>query len=111
MSETDDVDDGEAWDGATDDRSSPTVIANPALRFEAKRALVGGSPEYYAATANGGPALVVVVDGRVIGVMCVEVAEDGLAAFRSQVNPDKLERATRVWQAADHGEPLVREAF
>ncbi|MFJ3655142.1 RNA polymerase sigma-70 factor [Streptomyces nigra] len=77
----------------------------------AKRALVGGSPEYYAATANGGPALVVVVDGRVIGVMCVEVAEDGLAAFRSQVNPDKLERATRVWQAADHGEPLVREAF
>ncbi|WP_381814602.1 RNA polymerase sigma-70 factor [Streptomyces nigra] len=77
----------------------------------AKRALVGGSPQYYAATANGGPALVVVVDGRVIGVMCVEVAEDGLAAFRSQVNPDKLERATRVWQAADHGEPLVREAF
>ncbi|MGW6470155.1 RNA polymerase sigma-70 factor [Streptomyces nigra] len=77
----------------------------------AKRALVGGSPEYYAATANGGPALVVVVDGRVIGVMCVEVAEDGLAAFRSQVNPDKLERAARVWQAADHGEPLVREAF
>ncbi|MEU6527786.1 RNA polymerase sigma-70 factor [Streptomyces sp. NPDC046928] len=78
---------------------------------DAKRALVGGSPEYYAATANGGPALVAVVDGRVIGVMCVEVAEDGLAAFRSQVNPDKLERATRVWQARDHGEPLVRDAF
>ncbi|MFJ7019774.1 RNA polymerase sigma-70 factor [Streptomyces sp. NPDC101117] len=78
---------------------------------EAKRALVGGSPEYYATTANGEPALVVVVDGRVIGVMCVEVTEDGLAAFRSQVNPDKLERATRVWQAGDHGEPLVRDAF
>ncbi|MFE5189500.1 RNA polymerase sigma-70 factor [Streptomyces sp. NPDC056628] len=77
----------------------------------AKRALVGGSPEYYATTANGEPALVVVVDRRVIGVMCVEVTEDGLAAFRSQVNPDKLERATRVWQAADHGEPLVRDAF
>ena len=39
------------------------------------------------------------------------VTPDGIAAFRSQVNPDKLERATRVWQAADHGEPLVREAF
>ncbi|MEU6542860.1 RNA polymerase sigma-70 factor [Streptomyces sp. NPDC046859] len=77
----------------------------------AKRALVGGSPEYHATTANGEPALVVVVDRRVIGVMCVEVTEDGLAAFRSQVNPDKLERATRVWQAADHGEPLVRDAF
>ncbi|KAB2973327.1 RNA polymerase sigma-70 factor [Streptomyces sp. SS1-1] len=78
---------------------------------EAKRALVGGSPEYYATTANGEPALVAVVDGRVVGVMCVEVTEDGLAAFRSQVNPDKLERATRVWQAREHGEPLVRDAF
>ena len=26
--------------------------------------------------------------------------------FRTQVNPDKLERATAQWAAADHGEPL-----
>ncbi|MFJ7337521.1 RNA polymerase sigma factor SigJ [Streptomyces sp. NPDC101110] len=74
----------------------------------AKRALVGGSPDVYAWTANGDPALVVVLDGRVIGVMCLEVAADGIAAFRNQVNPDKLERATRLWAAADHGEPLLR---
>ncbi|MGW1894457.1 RNA polymerase sigma-70 factor [Streptomyces sp. NPDC002004] len=74
---------------------------------KAKRALVGGSPEVYAATANGGPALVVVVDGRVIGVMCLEITAEGIAAFRNQVNPDKLERATRRWAAADHGEPLL----
>jgi RNA polymerase sigma-70 factor (ECF subfamily) len=74
----------------------------------AKRALVGGSPEVYAWTANGDPALVVVVDGRVIGVMCLEVTADGIAAFRNQVNPDKLERATRLWAARDHGEPLLR---
>ncbi|MFD8233872.1 RNA polymerase sigma factor SigJ [Streptomyces sp. NPDC059696] len=74
----------------------------------AKRALVGGSPEVYAWTANGDPALVVLVDGRVIGVMCLEVAADGIAAFRNQVNPDKLERATRLWAAGDHGEPLLR---
>lgn len=73
----------------------------------AKRAIVGGSPDVYAWSANGDPALVVVLDGRVIGVMCLEVAADGIAAFRNQVNPDKLERATRLWAAGDHGEPLL----
>ncbi|KRD19021.1 MULTISPECIES: RNA polymerase sigma factor SigJ [unclassified Streptomyces] len=74
---------------------------------KAKRALVGGSPGMYAATANGGPAVVAVLDGRVIGVMCLEVTPEGITAFRNQVNPDKLERATERWAAADHGEPLV----
>ncbi|MEU0582479.1 RNA polymerase sigma factor SigJ [Streptomyces sp. NPDC006132] len=78
---------------------------------KAKRALVGGSPEVYATTANGDPAIVAVVDGRVVGVTCLEVGADGIAAFRSQVNPDKLERATAQWAATDHGEPLLRAAF
>ncbi|MGC2997324.1 RNA polymerase sigma-70 factor [Streptomyces sp. G35A] len=73
-----------------------------------KRALAGGSPEMHIATANGGPAVVAVVDGRVIGIMCLDVTREGIAAFRNQVNPDKLERATAVWAAADHGEPLFR---
>jgi hypothetical protein len=74
---------------------------------EAKRALVGGSPEVYATTANGDPAIVAVVDGRVVGIMCLEVTSEGIAAFRNQVNPDKLERATGRWAAADHGKPLL----
>ncbi|GLW98129.1 RNA polymerase sigma-70 factor [Microtetraspora sp. NBRC 16547] len=72
----------------------------------AKRALVGGSAEVYAWTANGEPAVVAAVDGRVVGVMCLEVTAEGVAASRIQVNPDKLERATAHWAAADHGEPL-----
>ncbi|WP_169946329.1 RNA polymerase sigma-70 factor [Microbispora sp. H11081] len=75
---------------------------------EAKRALVGGSPDVYVWTANGDPAAVVVVDGRVVGVMCLEVTAGGIAAVRSQVNPDKLERATARWAAAEHGEPLLK---
>ncbi|MET9859789.1 RNA polymerase sigma factor SigJ [Streptomyces smyrnaeus] len=75
---------------------------------EAKRALVGGSPDVYATTANGDPAIVAVVDGRVVGVMCLEVNADGVAAFRTQINPDKLVRATERWAAADHGEPLLK---
>ncbi|MEV5873677.1 RNA polymerase sigma factor SigJ [Streptomyces sp. NPDC052101] len=74
---------------------------------KAKRALVGGSPEVYATTANGDPALVAVLAGRVIGIICLEIGADGIAAFRNQVNPDKLDRATRWWATADHGEPLL----
>jgi RNA polymerase sigma-70 factor (ECF subfamily) len=48
-----------------------------------------------------------VVDGRVVGVMVLEVTAEGVTAIRSAVNPDKLERATARWNAADHGEPLL----
>ncbi|MFE2018010.1 RNA polymerase sigma-70 factor [Streptomyces sp. NPDC059499] len=73
---------------------------------QAKRAIVGGSPGVYVTTANGAPAIVAVLDGRVVGVMCLEITGGGIAAFRNQVNPDKLERATRQWAATEHGEPL-----
>lgn len=74
---------------------------------EAKRAVVGGSPEIYAWTANGEPAAVVVVEGRVVAIMCLEVTAEGIAACRTQANPEKLERASDQWAAADHGEPLL----
>ncbi|CAM5410707.1 RNA polymerase sigma-70 factor OS=Streptomyces alboniger OX=132473 GN=CP975_01945 PE=3 SV=1 [Streptomyces alboniger] len=79
------------------------------LPGKAKRDLAGGSPEVYTTTVNGDPALIAVVDGRVIGVTCPEITADGITAFRSQVNPDKLERATRQWAATGggHGEPLI----
>lgn len=75
---------------------------------ESKRAVLGGSPEIHVWTANGAPAVLAVLDGRVVGVMCLEVTPDGIAAVRNQVNPDKLERATAQWAAAEHGEPLFR---
>jgi RNA polymerase sigma-70 factor (ECF subfamily) len=75
---------------------------------EAKRAVAGGSPEVYAGTANGDPAIVAVVDGRVVGIMCLEVTAGGIAAVRNQVNPAKLGRASERWAATGHGEPLFR---
>jgi RNA polymerase sigma-70 factor (ECF subfamily) len=75
---------------------------------EAKRALVGGSPDIYAWTANGGPALVVAVGDELVGVMTLEATTEGISAVLSQVNPDKLGRAARQWAAVDHGEPLIK---
>ncbi|MFF8833281.1 RNA polymerase sigma factor SigJ [Streptomyces sp. NPDC015131] len=94
-----------AFEGA---RAVATFMRGLFKPSPAKRALAGGSAEVYVARANGGPAVVAVVGGTVIGIVCVEITREGIAAFRSQVNPDKLERATGVWAATDHGEPLLR---
>jgi len=73
---------------------------------QVKRDYAGGRAEMYAWTANGEPAAVAVVDGRVVGVMCLELTAEGIVAVRNQVNPDKLARATEQWAAVDHGKPL-----
>ncbi|MFP1623982.1 RNA polymerase sigma-70 factor [Streptomyces sp. 5K101] len=70
---------------------------------DAKRAYVGGAPEIYATTANGDPAVVAVVAGRVVAITCLEITAEGIAAVRSQVNPDKLVRATEHWAAGGLG--------
>ncbi|KQR10590.1 RNA polymerase subunit sigma-70 [Cellulomonas sp. Leaf334] len=74
---------------------------------DAKRRIIGGRPDVYAWTANGSPAVVVAVGDRVVGIMTLELTDDGIAAVLSQANPDKLERATRLWATTDHGEPLI----
>ncbi|MFB9659870.1 RNA polymerase sigma factor SigJ [Glycomyces mayteni] len=76
-----------------------------------KRDMIGGAADLYAWPVNGEPGLVAVVGDRVVGVMAVEIAADGVAACRTQVNPDKLARATALWATLDHGEPLVEQAF
>ncbi|MGW2472360.1 RNA polymerase sigma factor SigJ [Streptomyces sp. NPDC001665] len=74
---------------------------------KAKTVMTGGSVELHMTYANGATAVLAVVGERVIGVMCVEVTPEGIASFRNQVNPDKLERATRQWAAMEHGKPLL----
>ncbi|NJQ07343.1 RNA polymerase sigma-70 factor [Streptomyces lonarensis] len=97
-------------------RTAPFAGAAAVARFvrglftpgKAKRDLVGGTAEVHLAEANGSPAVVVAVDGRVVGVMCPEVTADGITALRNQVNPEKLRRATRQWARSERGEPLFR---
>jgi RNA polymerase sigma-70 factor (ECF subfamily) len=74
---------------------------------EEKWAMIGGRAALFAAVANGVPALVIVVGDRVVGVICLEVTTDGIAAVHTQANPSKLVRATRRWAMSEHGNPLV----
>ncbi|RPF20432.1 RNA polymerase sigma factor SigJ [Myceligenerans xiligouense] len=71
------------------------------------RAVVGGSPDIYAWTANGDPALVFTVGDRIVGILTLGATTEGIAAVFTQANPDKLGRAGRRWAASDHGEPLL----
>ncbi|MFD6139579.1 RNA polymerase sigma-70 factor [Promicromonospora sp. NPDC060271] len=74
---------------------------------ETKWEMIGGRPVLFAAVANGAPALVLTVADRVAAVVSLDVTTDGIAAFHTQANPAKLERATRRWLTSEHGEPLV----
>lgn len=99
-------------------RATPIVGTLAVARFlrglfkptEARRQLVGGTPVFYADVVNGEPALVVVVDDQVNAVMCLELTPEGVAAVRTQLNPDKLARLTRRWSASEHEEILLGEA-
>ncbi|PRY57428.1 RNA polymerase sigma-70 factor [Glycomyces artemisiae] len=97
-----------AFEGATAVAKFLWGMFRPAA---AKRDMIGGAADLYAWPVNGEPGLVAVVGGQVVGIMAVEIAEGGVAACRTQVNPDKLERATALWATLDHGEPLVEQAF
>lgn len=101
--------------GAMPTRTSPITGPVAVAKFlrglfkptEHKRDLLGGRPAIYAAVTNGEPALVVVVGDQLVGIISLEVTSAGIAAVRIQVNPGKLERATRHWAASAPGEPLL----
>lgn len=97
-------------------RTTPVSGALAVARFvrglfrptEARLDMLGGMPTLYAGLVNGGPAVLVVIDGQINAVMSLEVTDEGITAIRSQVNPDKLARITRQWSATEHGEPVIR---
>lgn len=67
---------------------------------------LGGNPTMYAEIVNGMPALVLVHEGRIVGMVVMQATADGIAAIHAHVNPEKLAYANRQWAAAEHGEPL-----
>lgn len=75
---------------------------------EAKVALVGGRPRLWMSAANGHPALVASVGGRVVAVLVPEVRDGKVVALLTQVNPRKLERFGQRWPTTDLGDSLGR---
>ncbi|WP_158850842.1 RNA polymerase sigma factor SigJ [Saccharothrix deserti] len=73
----------------------------------AKRKLVGGSPAIHAGVINGSPAVIAVLDDRVVGVAILEVRDDKIAAVRGMASPARLGRLTREWRRREHDDPLI----
>ncbi len=73
----------------------------------AKRRLAGGSPAIHFDMVNGCPAVIAVLDGRVLGVVVLEVRGDKIAAVRGTASPARLGRITEEWRRREHDAPLI----
>ncbi|WP_017586273.1 sigma-70 family RNA polymerase sigma factor [Nocardiopsis ganjiahuensis] len=73
----------------------------------AKRRLVGGSPSMHAGVVNGSPALVAVLDDRVVGVVVLGVREGRISAMHGIASPSRLGRLTEQWRRGGHRDPLI----
>ncbi|MFD0204550.1 MULTISPECIES: RNA polymerase sigma factor SigJ [Saccharothrix] len=73
----------------------------------AKRRLVGGSLVVHAGVVNGAPALIAVVDERVVGVVALEVRDGRIATLRGMAAPSRLGRITEQWRRHGHHDPLL----
>ncbi|WP_026922524.1 sigma-70 family RNA polymerase sigma factor [Glycomyces arizonensis] len=73
----------------------------------AKLRLVGGAPALHAAVVNGEPAVVAVLDGRVVGMVVLEVRGDRIAVVHGLASKSRLGRVDEAWGRSEHGEPLI----
>ncbi|XVS66227.1 sigma-70 family RNA polymerase sigma factor [Actinosynnema sp. CA-299493] len=73
----------------------------------AKRRLVGGAVAIHAGLVNGTPAVIAVVDDRVVGVGVLEVRDGKIATVRGVASPSRLGRMTEQWRRHDHDAPLI----
>lgn len=73
----------------------------------AKRRLAGGTPALYLAALNGSPAVVAVVDGRVVGAVAFEVRGGRIASLCGVASGERLTRLDRAWQGYEPGAPVI----
>ncbi|MEU6857591.1 sigma-70 family RNA polymerase sigma factor [Glycomyces sp. NPDC046736] len=74
---------------------------------EAKRRIIGGSPQIHLAFVNGDPAMLAVFEGDVVGMVAFTVAGDKIAFACGIGAPHRLGRLTAAWREREPGEPLI----
>ncbi|MFB7836620.1 sigma-70 family RNA polymerase sigma factor [Streptomyces sp. NPDC057680] len=77
----------------------------------AKRRLAGGTPALHIATVNGAPAVLAVVEGRVVGAVAFAVADGRVTSLHGVATADRLTRLDEAWRRQDAPEPAVIEAW
>lgn len=73
----------------------------------AKRRLAGGSPAMHIAWINGAPAVLAVIEGRVVGAVAFEVREGKVASLCGIAAADRLARLSESWRRHGSGAPVI----
>ncbi|MFF8452202.1 sigma-70 family RNA polymerase sigma factor [Streptomyces leeuwenhoekii] len=73
----------------------------------AKRRLAGGSPALHIARVNGSPAVLAVVEDRVVGAVAFEVAGGRVAFLCGIAAADRLARLDETWRQREPGAPAI----
>ncbi|WP_411150736.1 sigma-70 family RNA polymerase sigma factor [Streptomyces sp. A30] len=73
----------------------------------AKRRLAGGSPAMHVAWVNGSPAVLAVVDNRVVGAVAFEVSDGKVASLRGIAAADRLVRLNEAWRQQEPDAPVI----
>ncbi|WP_415951452.1 sigma-70 family RNA polymerase sigma factor [Streptomyces sp. KLOTTS4A1] len=75
----------------------------------AKQRLAGGVSAVHFAWVNGGPAILFIPEGRVVGAVTFDLADGRIAVVRGIAAPARLDRLTESWHRREPGEPLISE--
>ncbi|MFH8892975.1 sigma-70 family RNA polymerase sigma factor [Streptomyces sp. NPDC017949] len=73
----------------------------------AKRRLAGGSPTFHFALVNGSPAVLAVIDHRVVGTVAFEVRDGKIASLRGIGATGRLARLNEAWRQHEPDAPVI----
>jgi len=73
----------------------------------AKRRLAGGAPAMHITLVNGSPAVLAVVDDRVVGAVAFEVSDGKVASLRGIAAAERLARLNEVWRRHEPDAPVI----
>ncbi|MEE1751254.1 sigma-70 family RNA polymerase sigma factor [Streptomyces sp. SP18CS02] len=73
----------------------------------AKRRLAGGSPTFHFALVNGSPAVLAVIDHRVVGAVAFEVRDGKVASLRGIAAAGRLARLNEAWRQHEPDAPVI----
>ncbi|MGX1545244.1 sigma-70 family RNA polymerase sigma factor [Streptomyces adustus] len=73
----------------------------------AKRRLAGGSPALHIALVNGSPALVAVIEDRVVGAVAFEVGDGKVTSLYGIAAAGRLARLEKAWRLYEPDAPVV----
>ncbi|MPY30375.1 sigma-70 family RNA polymerase sigma factor [Streptomyces adustus] len=73
----------------------------------AKRRLAGGSPALHIALVNGSPAVVAVIEDRVVGAVAFEVGDGKVTSLYGIAAAGRLARLEKAWRLYEPGAPVV----